>query len=613
MGSEDVFEPETLPHIPGDPPGREFGSTRTETGAPKPNRKAPELSQNSRPDSGLKSFSATDIAAIDLANQACDPSLLYLIAPEYCLRHGILPWRRIGNMTIIAAADPAEFRQIQPELTAIFGPVFSAYVPITDIHTCLSRMRSSYFSERANLVCPEEFSCRAWLGKAKGQRVVTTLCILAMLSLTFPATVLHVIVLWVFLNLVATTFLRLTALLTQMSKSSTGTGADAQQFSPLVPDTDLPLVSMIVPLFREEAILPALIDRLKTTDYPKDRLEVCLVLESNDHYTRAALRNIALPDWMRVLIVPRSTLQTKPRAMNYALNFCRGAYIGIYDAEDAPEADQIRRIIAHFKTAGPNVACVQGYLDYYNARQNWLTRCFTIEYALWFRVVLHGVDNLGLPVPLGGTTVFFRRDALDAIGAWDAHNVTEDADLGFRLARLGYRCDFVPTSTYEEASATLKTWIRQRSRWLKGYAITWGTHMRNPVRLWRDLGPAGFFAFQVLLLGTVTTFLLAPMIWSLWLVMLGGSPPFYGLIAPWIWQTLAVAFAVSELVLTTLGFYAVSGKAHRHLIFYVPTMILYWPIGTLAVFKGIYELVRSPFYWDKTQHGQHQNPATTPD
>ena len=154
-------------------------------------------------------------------------------------------------------------------------------------------------------------------------------------------------------------------------------------------------------------------------------------------------------------------------------------------------------------------AC-KGCLISITPRVNWLSRCFTIEYATWFRVILPGLARMGLPIPLGGTTLFFRRTILDRLGGWDAHNVTEDADLGIRLARHGYRTELIPTTTYEEANCRPWPWVRQRSRWLKGYAVTWAVHMRNPARLWRDLGPWRFFGVQVLFVGTLSQFITAP-------------------------------------------------------------------------------------------------------
>mgnify|MGYP002633107271 CR=1 FL=1 len=538
-----------------------------------------------------------------------DASLSQRLGPEFFLKHTILPWQCVGGMTIIGTIDPGNLADILPELKAAYGQIVFKKLDRSVIEHHLTRLHSEPLSKKANIACPAEYSCRDWVGRGNHKRLAGFLFGLAVCAALFPATTLSLILLLILINLSATTFLRLVALKTRVQ-----TLMARPDEPPLISNDDptLPVVSVLVPLFREEQILHRLIDRLSRLEYPKHKLEICLVLEVSDKITRAAVNKIGLPDWFRVVLVPTSTVKTKPRAMNYALNFCRGTIIGIYDAEDAPDPLQIKHVTAHLAKADPSVACVQGYLDYYNARQNWLTRCFTIEYAGWFRVMLHGVDNLGLPVPLGGTSVFFRREALEALGGWDAFNVTEDADLGYRLARMGYRCEFVPTTTLEEASSTPVMWIKQRSRWLKGYAMTWITHMQHPVRLWHDLGPRGFFSFQVILLGTVSNFFLAPLVWSLWWVAFGGSLPYYDLIPAIIWKSTAAAFAFSELVLVAVTVYAVSGKQHRHLIPFVPTLLLYWPLGTLAVYKAVYELIRAPFYWDKTKHGHKTKKATTP-
>ncbi|MFQ5437847.1 MAG: glycosyltransferase family 2 protein, partial [Paracoccaceae bacterium] len=416
--------------------------------------------------------------------------------------------------------------------------------------------------------------------------------------LIFPNTVLWLGYGWILITLMAFGVLRVLAFLSRL-KDRVGR---RRPEAPIAAEP-LPVVSIMVPLHGEDAILPSLIERLSASEYPVELLDICLVLEAGDTRTHAALARLNLPPWFRAITVPASPLRTKPRAMNYALGFCKGSFIGIYDAEDAPERDQIHRMVDLFAKTGPEVACIQGYLDFYNARRNWLARCFTIEYAIWFRVILHGIERLDLPVPLGGTTVFFRRTALESLGAWDAHNVTEDADLGFRLARLGYRCAFLATTTREEANCRLVPWIRQRSRWLKGYAMTWVTHMRNPAALWRDLGAWRFLAFQVLTLGTISNFVLAPVIWSLWLVSLGFNPAYTDLL-PWsAWSLLGTSFVLSEIILFVIGVFAVSGRAHRHLIPWVVTMPIYWPLATLAAYKALFEVIVKPHYWDKTSHG----------
>jgi cellulose synthase/poly-beta-1,6-N-acetylglucosamine synthase-like glycosyltransferase len=364
------------------------------------------------------------------------------------------------------------------------------------------------------------------------------------------------------------------------------------------------MVSILVPLFREEVMAGTLVKRLSRLTYPKSLLDVVLVLEAGDTTTRETLKATRLPPWMRTITVPPGEVTTKPRALNYAFRFTRGEIVGIYDAEDAPAPDQIDRVVAHFSRAPPEVGCLQGILDYYNPRANWMSRCFTVEYASWFRVLLPGLSRMGLAVPLGGTTVFFRRTALEEVCGWDAHNVTEDADLGIRLARFGYRTELIASVTREEANNRLWPWIRQRSRWLKGYGLTWWVHSRRPLALWRDLGPRRFVGMQVLFLTTLFQFALAPVLWSFWLILAGLPHPLEAHLTREAILGLTVVFLSAEGLSLAIGLAALARSPHGGLFPWVPTLFAYYPLGTVAIYKALWEVVSRPFFWDKTTHGR---------
>jgi cellulose synthase/poly-beta-1,6-N-acetylglucosamine synthase-like glycosyltransferase len=297
--------------------------------------------------------------------------------------------------------------------------------------------------------------------------------------------------------------------------------------------------------------------------------------------------------------------------MNYALDFCKGDIIGIWDAEDAPAPDQIEQVVARFAQVPDDVVCLQGILDYYNPRTNWLSRCFTIEYSSWFRIVLPGIARLGLVVPLGGTTLFFRRKPLEELGGWDAHNVTEDADLGVRLCRAGLRTQMIDTATFEEANCRVWPWIRQRSRWLKGFMVTYLVHMRSPRRLWADLGAWRFFGFQAFFLGTLGQFLLAPVLWSFWLVFIGVAHPASTVLPAALILGGGTVLVLSELLALCIGMAAVSRPGRRHLLLFVPTMMFYFPLGMFAAYKALGELLFKPFFWDKTEHGHAKDERST--
>ncbi len=538
------------------------------------------------------------VRILDLATDLPDARLTDRLGADFCLKEGILPWRRIGAATVIATARPAEFARLREKLPADSGPVFMALAPERAIHAAILAQRQTALIRRAETRVAAGESCRTLDAHLAGRVALGGIALLLLLAALSPALAFLPLFLWAVLTLGLCAGLKGLAFASELRAHWRGPAPQ----SPMAL-AQLPIVSVMVPLFREDDIAPRLIARLGRLDYPKELLDILLVTEEDDHQTRAALARARLPHWMRVVTVPDGPIRTKPRALNYALDFCRGSVIGVYDAEDAPDPGQLRAVVRRFAESGPEVACLQGILDFYNARHNWLTRCFTIEYAAWFRVMLPGLARSGYVVPLGGTTLFFRRAALERLGGWDAHNVTEDADLGLRLARHGYRTELIATVTEEEPNGRPFPWIKQRSRWLKGYAMTWAVHMRDPAQLWRQLGTKRFIGVQILFFGTLSQYVLAPVLWSFWGLALGLGHPLAGLMPAWGLPALSALFILSELLNLVVGLWAVRGEKHRHLMPWVPTLHLYFPLGALASYKALWEAVRQPFYWDKTCHG----------
>ncbi len=530
-----------------------------------------------------------------------DVRLIDRLGGDKCLRDGLLPWRRIGGTVVIASCRPEEFETQRPRLTALFGPVRMAVTSETILHAALLKSRQRKLALSAETRVAAHESCREMdIRKlTRGMSIFGLLaCVFAILS---PSGAAIALTLWAVMTLVLAAGLRLAAAFAQ----ARAVYSRKQTFATRRSGTRLPTMSIMLPLFHEREIANRLIKRVSRLKYPRELLDILLVVEEDDTITQEAIAGTELPRWIRQIIVPRGGVKTKPRALNFALDFCRGSIVGIYDAEDAPEPEQIHKVAAHFAQAGPEVACVQGILDFYNARVNWLSRCFTVEYASWFRVILPGYEKLGLTVPLGGTTLFFRRDAIEELGGWDAHNVTEYADLGIRLARHGYRTELLHTVTEEEANCRLWPWVKQRSRWLKGYAMTYAVHMQKPRQLWRDLGAWRFFGVQVLFLGTLSQFLLAPFLWSFWLFPLGLPHPMRSVLSHDSIVALGGIFLLSEAITVATGLVATSTPKHKWLWPWVPTLHLYYPLATLAAMKGMWEMVTKPFYWDKTAHGIH--------
>ncbi|MCV6596942.1 MAG: glycosyltransferase [Mangrovicoccus sp.] len=537
---------------------------------------------------------------VDLTKDPHDPSLVAQYGVGQCLSDHCLPWRRIGACTVVLVDAPAQFETLKAKLTDAFGPVMMGLTDRVELHKALARLHRRELRQRAELRVPEQVSCRDWRGKLFSRLLALFTVCLVIGALAVNDTVLIAVTIWALFTLYGVTCLKAFAMLASLRRPKAQ--AKVMAFARRDKDEKLPVVSMLVPLLEEDEIAQGLIRNLNHLKYPRSLLDICLVVEADDQRTHEAIARAELPPWMRVVQVPVGDLRTKPRALNYALDFARGSLIGVYDAEDAPDPDQIQRVVAHFRQADPWVACVQGMLDFYNRRQSWLTRCFTLDYAIWFRAVLPGLARLRLPLPLGGTTLFFRRSALEKLGAWDAHNVTEDADLGLRLARAGLRTELLPTVTREQATSQVIPWIRQRSRWLKGYALTYAVHMRNPIQLWRELGGRGFLAFQILFLGTISQYTLAPVLWSWWLVFFGLPHPVAEALPPALTLGVIAGFITCEFISFIVGFIAAHRAQARSLIPWLLTMSFYHMLACIASYKALYEMVARPFYWDKTHH-----------
>ncbi|MEM9853355.1 MAG: glycosyltransferase family 2 protein [Pseudomonadota bacterium] len=541
----------------------------------------------------------TGLKAIDLEAHPPDKALIHALGPARALQLCVLPWRRAGRATIIVAPSRGAFEAARADLETAFGAPRLALAGRAEIIASIRRDHDKALITRAEARVAPVDSSRTLHIKHWPDVSLIALAVLFFGLCAAPQAIFASLLAWALLTLLATLAVKAMAAFATLRAGRRDTDPPFQGMGL----ETLPKITILVALYRETDIAAHLIACLRRLNYPRERLEVLLVTESDDITTQDTLARTDLPHWIRQISVPIGHVKTKPRALNFALDQCAGEIVGVYDAEDAPEPDQLLRVAAHFKAADAEVACLQGRLDFYNPRKNWLARCFTLEYAAWFRVVLPGLAKLRLPVPLGGTTLFFRAAALHALGGWDAHNVTEDADLGLRLTRRGYRTELIDTVTYEEANCRLWPWVRQRSRWIKGYAITYAVHMRRPRALLRDLGLWGFLGMQVLFLGTLSQFLLAPLLISFWAAALGFDHGLVGLMGRDAAVSMTGLFISAELLNLAVLVLGLTRTSHRGLWVWAPTLMAYFPLGTIAAYKALYELFGRPFYWDKTSHG----------
>ncbi|HKS84819.1 MAG TPA: glycosyltransferase family 2 protein [Pseudolabrys sp.] len=379
---------------------------------------------------------------------------------------------------------------------------------------------------------------------------------------------------------------------------------------PVGADDELPVYSIILPLRREAKIVDQLLSAIERLDYPTEKLDVIIAVEADEPETRMAIdrRKHRIP--LTVIPVPPIGPRTKPKALNVALEFARGALTVIYDAEDRPESQQLRRAVEAFRTAGSDLACVQAPLCI-DTKTTWLTRFFTAEYAGQFDILLPILAARRLPLPLGGSSNHFRTDILRDVGGWDAYNVTEDADLGMRLARRGYRCDVIGSTTYEEAPARVHSWLNQRSRWLKGWMQTWLVHMRTPGRLARQLGLGGFLTFQFIVGGNALVALAHPVF--LLRLLYGGLAPLFGLpdqyvVFPARQAEILASAAIGYLVSAVPGFLGLRrrGLARKSWVLFCTP--LHWVLLSIAGWRGARQLISAPFHWSKTEHGLCDEP-----
>jgi len=373
-----------------------------------------------------------------------------------------------------------------------------------------------------------------------------------------------------------------------------------------IEDADLPLYTIIVPLYRESRVFGRLVAGLEALDYPRAKLQAILVIEADDPEMAAAIAQTRLPGFCEVVVAPPGLPRTKPRALNIALPLARGSFTVIYDAEDVPDPNQLRAAVALFARGRSDVACLQARLVIDNTDDNWLTRLFTVEYATLFDVINPGLARLNVPFPLGGTSNHFRTSVLNELHGWDSWNVTEDADLGIRLALSGYRVGDLPSSTLEEAPSTVPAWLRQRTRWMKGFMQVIVSHSRHPVRAWRALGGFRFVGAVSMTLGTVAAAL--------------GYPFFIAAVAAWLWDgsllwtghSVGALGAAVGLNLFAAGLVAVMAPAFTalrrrgwlsRLWPSIGLLPFYFALSTVAAWRGLFELAFLPFRWNKTEHG----------
>jgi glycosyltransferase XagB len=389
-----------------------------------------------------------------------------------------------------------------------------------------------------------------------------------------------------------------------MLRSMVAVASDPEIHCPDLSDDELPNYTVVVALYREARIVENLVKSIDAFDYPQGKLDIKLVIEQRDVETLARIAELRLPARYEVVVAPAGKPQTKPRALNIALSCARGELVVVYDAEDTPAPNQLRLAASRF-AADKKLDCLQGRLAIRNHGESWLSRLFAIEYAILFDIINPGLCALNLPIPLGGTSNHFRVQSLVGVGAWDEWNVTEDADLGIRLARFGYVVKALDSDTWEEAPYEFGNWFRQRVRWQKGWMQTLIVHSRRPIFFWRDLGPRRAVAATTLIVGAIFGCLLWPAfaVGTIWRALTAGQ----GELTPWREMSDVFTYILALSGVWTILLPALIAAKFRRLRLTASTLALlpvYYLLVSAATWAAVLDLVVRPHYWAKTAHGR---------
>jgi len=542
---------------------------------------------------------------LDVAEFEPDDSVLRVVPESVARTHRFAPLAIRDHVLYVAVAEAMADDALADLREHTDLPVRTVVAPKTSIEQLLRRVYRDLHVEVASIELlnrtPEESAFRV---VTHAQKLVLVVLV-ALAALFFFAWPLQALIFFTVSSILfySTVSLYKLRLIYRALQHQLELPVSREEIEALDPH-ELPKYTILVPLYREAAVIEHLVTSVGRLDYPATKLDVKLLVEEDDLETRERIEELGLPAQFKLVVVPDSKPKTKPKACNYGLIQAEGKYVVIYDAEDRPDPDQLKKIVAAFARVEERIVCIQCKLNYFNRTQNVLTRWFTAEYSHWFDLLMPGLDAADAPIPLGGTSNHFITEKLIELGAWDPFNVTEDADLGIRLHKAGYKTGMVDSTTFEEANSDLYNWIRQRSRWVKGYIQTWLVHMRHPVRLHRQIGWRSFWSFQFIIAGTFLSFLLNPFYWTmttLWLMtqfhVIQQIFPFY------VYYPAAIALFIGNFGFTYINVAGCMRRGHAGLVKYALLSPIYWALMSVGAWKGLIQLVYRPHYWEKTVHG----------
>lgn len=543
---------------------------------------------------------------IDLRKEEMDDIYINQCDIQHLNSYLYVPLRKeIDGTLLVAVADPFDEKLIHTLNVKFKMPIRVVAASDLDITWMAHKLRGEFYVKEAVFSLMRKDAASSGLITFTDPQMIFIFCFLA---LTIILLITYFSITAIIINLLASGFFLFSILFKLFlalrgSMSELHEAVTKEDIKRVEEDT-LPVYTILLPVYKEDKLIRKLIWNLRSLDYPKDKLDVKLLIEEDDDKTLNAVKNLDFPANFETIVVPFHMPKTKPKACNYGLYFSRGELLTIYDAEDVPDSDQLKKVVILFRKLPDEFVVLQGALNYFNRNENMLTRMFTLEYSYWFDYMLPGLETLDIPIPLGGTSNHFKLAKLMELGAWDPFNVTEDADLGVRVYDKQYKVGVVNSTTLEEANNEPFNWIRQRSRWIKGYMQTYLVHMRNPMSLIRRIGLNGFLGFNFFIGGTAITFLLYPVLLILFLFYVVFNFNFVRQLFPdWVLYISIFNFIAGNVLMVYVNMLAVFKRRYYELILFAILNPVYWLMHSIAAYKGLWQLIYNPFYWEKTNHG----------
>lgn len=538
---------------------------------------------------------------IDIKFSPADKNLLKKQDLKKYIKYFYIPWKKINDQTYFVCANPSK-KLVKHLLKEYGGKINISVTTKSAIIKSLQNQFSDYFLDKAiNLIINKfpQNSAHQLLNKKQFRKMLlfgTILLIIFFLEIIFT---LKIAILFAQLVFFCNSIFKIFIFRTSYENKK-------HQKVRMLENKELSIYSILLPMYKEcKTTIKKLVENLEKLDYPKHKLDIIFLVEQYDRKTILAIRSLKLNQTYKVICVPLGLPKTKPRACNYGLNFAIGKYVTIYDAEDAPDPKQLRLAASYFSALPENYACLQARLNFYNKEENLLTKFFSMEYKIWFNYLLYGLEQENLPIPLGGNSNHFKMKYIKKLGGWDSFNVTEDADLGMRIYKYGFRTKMLDSNTLEESPISIWAWLRQRARWIKGHFQTSFVHFRS-LNMFTNQNQTikpmlGFIGFISLPVFSNLMFVLTILI-SLFFHISASAPKFYEFSLKLSWFNLFI-FIISKIFMATL----VSEKK----IFKQPFIsVICFPIYTLlhpiATIMALFDLLYRPHHWRKTQHNFHQ-------